>query len=214
MAFARARAKSRSPSLDHSRNCRKNAIDPALAPDLCGAGMPRRRKLSRFCFYLQRHSNSISTAIIATRTPPRLRPWTAHSPGPIARPTNTRCYGSWPRRCVIKAAPIPRQATFAELIDAALIAWPDDARTALLGVCPSPTRNCSAPPTTMRLTTCQHSAGCRLLPGAVPLWDSGDPDCRGRHATAAGLDLCEGIRSIPCTALRASGDATDMAGST
>ena len=85
---------------------------------------------------------------------------------------------------------------FAELIDAALIAWPDDARTALLAyVDPEGLFQAGDDPT----VTCT-SPGCRYFLAQYH-YGSGDSDT-GDAMTEVGLELCDSVRSIPCTALR------------
>ncbi len=84
------------------------------------------------------------------------------------------------------------------LIDDALIAWPEDARTALLAyVDPDALHDSGALP-----DGCD-TPGCRFFLAQRHI-AHGDT-AAGEAAHEAGLDLCRAIRSIPCTALRHAG---------
>ncbi|MEM7119745.1 MAG: hypothetical protein AAF563_00630 [Pseudomonadota bacterium] len=84
------------------------------------------------------------------------------------------------------------------LIEAALIEWPEDARTALLAyVDPEAHRDAGALP-----EACD-TPGCRFFLAQF-LSANGDT-AAADAATEAGLDLCEGVTSIPCMALRLTG---------
>ena len=84
------------------------------------------------------------------------------------------------------------------LIDAALIEWPEDARTALLAyVDPDALQGSSALP-----DGCD-TPGCRFF--LAEFLSANGNTAAHDAAIEAGLDLCEGVTSIPCMALRLSG---------
>ena len=98
------------------------------------------------------------------------------------------------------------------LIDAALSHWPNDARLALLAfVDPDDSYEIADDSYEIAddlLAVCS-SAGCRYF--LAQFFYGTDDVSAGDAMTAAGLDLCEGARSIPCTALRASAANTAAA---
>ncbi len=90
------------------------------------------------------------------------------------------------------------------LIDAALSYWPNDARLALLAfIDPDDSYEVGDD----LLAVCS-SAGCRYF--LAQYFYGTDDVSAGDAMTTAGLELCDGVRSILCTALRA--DQIDMVG--
>ena len=93
------------------------------------------------------------------------------------------------------------------LIDAGLIEWPDDARLTLEVM----TGAIDAAGTNDPMWAACSTPGCRFF--VTEYFDAAGNTAMADVMALAGLDLCDGVRSIPCTALRLLTDETAIVGS-